>query len=46
LKNHPVGAALPEPEAFILKPPEVEELLQVVRTLTGSLKSQVVEEEV
>jgi CheY-like chemotaxis protein len=46
LKNAPVGGALPEPEAFILKPPEAEELLQVVQTLTGSLKSQTVEEEV
>jgi CheY-like chemotaxis protein len=46
LKKFPVGGALPEPEAFILKPPEAEELLQVVQTLTGSLKSQTVEEEV
>jgi CheY-like chemotaxis protein len=46
LKNPAVGGALPEPEAFILKPPEAEELLQVVQTLTGSLKSQAVEEEV
>jgi CheY-like chemotaxis protein len=46
LKKSPVGGALPEPEAFILKPPEAEELLQVVQTLTGSLKSQTVEEEV
>jgi two-component system phosphate regulon response regulator PhoB len=46
LRKFPVGGALPEPEAFILKPPEAEELLQVVQTLTGSLKSQTVEEEV
>jgi two-component system, OmpR family, phosphate regulon response regulator PhoB len=46
LKKFPVGGALPEPEAFILKPPEADELLQVVQTLTGSLKSQTVEEEV
>jgi CheY-like chemotaxis protein len=46
LKNDPVGGALPEPEAFILKPPEAEELLRVVLTLTGSFKSQTVEEEV
>jgi len=45
-KNPAVGGALPEPEAFILKPPEAEELLQVVQMLTGSLKSQTVEEEV
>jgi CheY-like chemotaxis protein len=46
LKNPAVGGALPEPEAFILKPPEAEELLKVVQTLTGSLKSQAIEEEV
>jgi len=45
LKNFPIGGALPEPEAFILKPPEAEELLQVVRTLTGSLITQIFEEE-
>jgi len=45
LKNPPIGGALPEPEAFIMKPPEAEELLQVVQTLTGSLKSQTVREE-
>ena len=46
LKKSPVGGALPEPEAFILKPPEAEELLQVVQALTGSPKSQAVTEEV
>ena len=45
LKNPPAGGALPEPEAFILKPLEVEELLQAVKTLTGSLKSQTAKEE-
>jgi CheY-like chemotaxis protein len=45
-KKFPAGGALPEPEAFILKPPEAEELLQLVQTLTGSLNSQTVEEEV
>ena len=44
-KNPAAGGALPEPEAFILKPLEVEELLQAVQTLTGSLKSQIVKEE-
>ena len=45
LKNPPVSGALPEPEAFILKPLEVEELLQAVQALTESLKSQIVKEE-
>lgn len=39
-KNAPVGGALPEPEGFILKPPEAEELLTVVQRLTGSMESQ------
>ncbi|MFZ0725551.1 MAG: response regulator [Desulfobacterales bacterium] len=46
LKNFPVGGALPEPEAFILKPPEAEELLRVVRTLTGSSETRAMEEPV
>lgn len=46
LKNPPVGGALPEPEAFILKPPEAEELLQVVQALTGAHKPPVAEEKV
>ncbi|MFZ0611424.1 MAG: response regulator [Desulfobacterales bacterium] len=46
LKNYPVGGALPEPEAFILKPPEAEELLRVVRTLTGSPETRALEEQV
>ena len=35
LKSFPTGSALPEPEAFMLKPPEADELLRLVRALTG-----------
>ena len=33
-KNPPVGGALPEPDAYFVKPPEAEELLQHVHRLT------------
>jgi two-component system phosphate regulon response regulator PhoB len=35
-KNPPIGGALPEPDAYIVKPPEAEELLQLVHRLTLS----------
>jgi CheY-like chemotaxis protein len=33
-KKAPVGRCLPEPEAYMNKPPEADELLQLVHTLT------------
>ncbi len=30
------GCALPEPEAFLQKPPEADELLDIIRRLSGS----------
>jgi CheY-like chemotaxis protein len=46
LKSVPVAGALPEPEGFILKPPEADELLQVVQALVGPLSSRAIEEKV
>jgi DNA-binding response OmpR family regulator len=38
-KSSPSGGAMPEPDAFLIKPPEADELLQLVRALTKSGKS-------
>jgi CheY-like chemotaxis protein len=42
-KSLPSGGAIPEPDAFLIKPPEADELLQLVNTLTktdNSIKDQ------
>ena len=38
-KRSPSAGAMPEPDAFLIKPPEAEELLRVVHALTGSGKT-------
>jgi CheY-like chemotaxis protein len=38
-KRRPFGDALPEPDAFLIKPPEADELLQLVNGLIDTGKS-------
>ena len=45
-KKAPGAHGLPEPEAFLHKPPEAEELLDLVRLLTTTEKSSVAPEKV
>lgn len=37
-KSSPSGGAMPEPDAFLIKPPEADELLRLVHALTKSGK--------
>jgi CheY-like chemotaxis protein len=45
-KKVPVGRGLPEPEAYLNKPPEADELLHLVNTLTSADRSLAVEENI
>ena len=45
-KSPAYGGALPEPEAYLVKPPEAEELMSLVTRLTQMSKSQTEEEAV
>ena len=46
IKKAPVGRGLPEPEAYLNKPPEADELLHLVNTLTKTDRSLAVEEKI
>jgi CheY-like chemotaxis protein len=45
-KKAPVGRGLPEPEAYLNKPPEADELLHLVNVLTKADRSLAVEENI
>ena len=44
LKNKSLGQGIPEPDAYLVKPPEVDELLQLVRELTQTSDADATEE--
>jgi len=44
--NRPSGQAIPGPEAYLVKPPEADELLQLVHALTRTSKANATEETV
>ena len=46
LKNPPHGGALPEPDAYLVKPPEAEELMQLLVELTRISSPRIEEEKV
>ena len=45
-ENRPFGQGIPEPDAYLVKPPEVDELLQLVHALTQTSDADATEETV